>query len=88
MNLGNWSEQLWAKADFREALGEMYAKKLLPYLDELVESGFADYEDTVYESAQMEAVLLGRENLDEEIRFLEDFIRERRDYLEEVLIGE
>lgn len=88
MNLGNWSEQLWAKPDFRDALEEIYAEELLPYLDELEEGGFADYEDTVYASVQMDAVLLGRENPDEEIRFLETFILERKEYLEEVLIGE
>lgn len=88
MNRANWSEQLWAKPDFQAAVKELYAEELLPYLDTLVESGLEEYEDTVYESACMEAVYMGRENLDEDIQFIKDFIRERRDYLEEELIGE
>lgn len=88
MNRANWSEQLWAKPDFRMAVEALYAEKLLPYLNELVDSGLDEYAATVYDSAKMEGVYMGRPDLDGEIGYLKDFIRARRDYLEEELIGE
>ncbi|MBQ7765254.1 MAG: CotH kinase family protein [Lachnospiraceae bacterium] len=88
VNRAIWSEQLWAKPDFQEAVKELYAEELMPYLDELIENGLDEYENTIYESVQMEAVLMGRENVDEDFRFIKEFLQGRRDWLEEELIGE
>ena len=57
-------------------------------MDELVDGGLDEYAATVYGSAKMEGVYMGRPDLDGEITYVKEFIRERRDYLEEEFAGE
>ena len=88
VNRAIWTEQLWAKPDFRAAVAELYEEKLMPYLDELIAGGLDEYQETIYDSVQMEAVFMGRENVEEDFRFIKEFLQGRRDFLEEELVGE
>ncbi len=88
MNRAIWSEQLWAKPDFRAEVERLYMEELLPYMNELVDGGLDEYAATIYDSAKMEGVYMGRPDLDGEIDYVKEFIRERRDYLEEEFAGE
>ncbi len=88
MNRANWSEQLWEKEDFREEVKTLYKKRVLPYLDFLLEEGLDLYADTIYESTCMDAVYCGRTDTAKQMEYVKEFLQERRDYLEDAFADE
>lgn len=84
--------KLYEKEDFYERMVKMYEEKVLPYLDELLEKGIDEMVEQSRKSAEVDSVrweeLKNRyqyyEEYDNDVRYLKYFVRERRNFLNQV----
>lgn len=78
----DWYEKLWQHQEFRRMVISLYNEKLVPALDELVDTWMPDMVNLISESAEMDIVRWGREDFKESCNEIATWIQIRVAFLD------